>query len=49
MKIVILILVFIVSFGIAFMNYKNKKKSKEIRDKMKRKSDEAKNKKSKNR
>lgn len=34
MRIEILIIIFLVSFGIAFMNFKNKQKSKEIRKKM---------------
>jgi len=33
MRIEVLILVFIAAFGIAFLNYKNKRKSKDIRKK----------------
>lgn len=42
MRIEILIIVFLVAFGIAFMNYKNKQKAKEIRLKMKNRVSETK-------
>lgn len=34
MRIEILVIVFLAAFGITFMNYKNKKESKEIKKKM---------------
>lgn len=42
MRIEILVIVFLASLGIAFMNYKNKNESKKIKEKMKNKILEAK-------